>query len=78
MIWFFERQHARLHYEIRRQTDGEAFELVITHPDGREELELFIDSRALIERSQKLQDALLAVGWRPPRLCSRSALTAVG
>ena len=34
MIWFFERHRARLHYEIRRQSDGPAYELVITFPDG--------------------------------------------
>ncbi len=78
MIWFFERQQSRLHYEIRRQTDGHAYELVITHPDGRQELELFSDPLTLIERSQDLQDSLLSAGWQPPRRRSRSALQAVG
>jgi hypothetical protein len=77
MIWFFERQQSRLHYEIRRETDGHAYELVITHPDGSEELELFADPLAVIERSQDLQDTLLAEGWQPPRRRSRSALAAV-
>jgi hypothetical protein len=77
MIWFFERQHSRLHYEIRRQTDGHAYELVITHPDGRQDLELFVDPGALLERSQKLQDTLLATGWQPPCGRPRSALKAV-
>jgi hypothetical protein len=77
MIWFFERQQSRLHYEIRRQTDGHAYELVITHPDGHQELELFADPMALIERSQDLQDRLLAAGWQPPRRRSRSTLKAV-
>src|SRR6478735_4321708 len=30
MLWFFEREDARLHYEVRRRTDGDEFELVIT------------------------------------------------
>jgi hypothetical protein len=77
MIWFFERQQSRLHYEIRRETDGDAFELVITQPDGRQELESFTDPLALIERSQDLQDRLLAAGWQPPQRRSRSALKAV-
>ena len=62
MIWFFERQQSRLHYEIRHQTDGHAYELVITHPDGRQEIELFSDPLALIERSEDLQ--ALAAGRR--------------
>jgi hypothetical protein len=77
MIWFFERQQSRLHYEIRRETDGHAYELVITHPDGRQELELFADPLAVIERSQDLQGTLLAEGWQPPRRHSRAALAAV-
>jgi hypothetical protein len=77
MIWFFERQQSRLHYEIRRQTDGHAYELVITNPDGSQELERFVDPLALLERSQDLQDRLLSAGWQPPRRRSRSALRAV-
>ena len=67
MFWFFERHHARLHYEIRRQTDGPAYELVITHPDGRQEIEQFDDAAAILERSTRLQDSLMRAGWRPPR-----------
>jgi hypothetical protein len=74
MIWFYERQQSRLHYEIRRQTDGHAYELVITHPDGSQELEQYADPLALLERSQDLQDRLLSAGWLPPRRRSRSAL----
>ena len=37
MIWFFERHEARLLYEIRRQADGDDYELVVTFPDGRQE-----------------------------------------
>jgi len=66
MIWFFERQHSRLHYEIRRQTDGHDYELVITHPDGRQEIEQFTDPLDLLDRSQRLQRSLRAAGWQPP------------
>jgi hypothetical protein len=66
MIWFFERQHSRLHYEIRRQTDGHAYELVITHPDGHQEVEQFSDPIELLDRSHQLQTSLRAEGWQPP------------
>ena len=67
MFWFFEKHQARLHYEIRRQTDGPDYELVITHPDGRQEIEHYGDPGAVLERSVRLQDSLLQAGWQPPR-----------
>jgi hypothetical protein len=66
MIWFFERQTSRLLYEIRRQVDGHDYELVVTFPDGRQEVEKFKDAITLIERSQRLQESLRAEGWMPP------------
>ena len=66
MIWFFERHDSRLLYEIRRQADGHDYELVVTFPDGRQEVEHYDDPHALIELSQRLQDALRAQWWLPP------------
>jgi hypothetical protein len=66
MIWFFERQTSRLLYEIRRQVDGHDYELVVTFPDGRQEVEKFKDPAMLIERSHRLQESLRAEGWMPP------------
>ena len=66
MIWFFERQQARLSYEIRRATEGTEYELVITHPDGSQQVEAFTDAALLMERSVRLRDALLTQGWRVP------------
>jgi hypothetical protein len=73
MIWFFERHEARLLYEIRRQVDGDDYELVVTFPDGRQEVEHFDDPHALIERSQRLQESLRAQGWEPPSNARGSA-----
>jgi hypothetical protein len=66
MIWFFERQQSRLHYEIRRQSDGDDYELVITWPDGRQEIERYPECGALVERSEVLQSRLTEEGWAPP------------
>lgn len=74
MIWFFERDESRLHYEIRRQTDGNDFELVITHPDGRQDVESFSDPVAIFDRSQQLQRTLRADGWQPPPARPRAQL----
>jgi hypothetical protein len=66
MLWFFERNAARLLYEIRRQVDGDDYELVLTFPDGHQEVEKYQDPHALIERSQRLQETLRSQGWAPP------------
>jgi hypothetical protein len=68
MLWFFEKHCARLHYEIRRQTDGPEYELVITFPDGRQQIETFPDADAVVQRSRVLQDSLMQAGWQSPRL----------
>jgi hypothetical protein len=66
MLWFFERDAARLLYEIRRQLDGDDYELVLTFPDGRQEVEKYSDPHSLIERSHRLQETLRNQGWAPP------------
>jgi hypothetical protein len=66
MLWFFERNTARLLYEIRRQVDSDDYELVLTFPDGRQEVEKYQDAHALIERSHRLQETLRRQGWVPP------------
>jgi hypothetical protein len=77
MIWFFERQQARLRYEIRHQLDGHGFELVITHSDGRQDVEQYKDPRAIVDRARDLQNTLTARGWAPPATGERSRRLAV-
>jgi len=66
MIWFFERQQRRLHYEVRRQADGEGYEIVISHPDGRLETERYADTEELLRRTAVLQITLIDEGWSAP------------
>lgn len=71
MIWFFERDDRRLHYEIRHCSDGHDYELAITYPDGTQDVERFRDSAQVTERSLELQKRLIAEGWRPPAPAER-------
>lgn len=71
MLWFFEKHQSRLRYEIRRHADGDRCELVLTHPDGREEIEVYADTRAILQRARDLQTHLMAAGWRPPARSQR-------
>ena len=66
MIWFFERQHSKLRYEVRRQPDGHDYELVITGPDGSQNIEQYADALTLLDRMQALERALRADGWHAP------------
>lgn len=66
MIWIFERANERLRCEIRRETTGQGFELIITNPDGSHRMERFEETSALIKRSLDLQMELIEAGWRPP------------
>ena len=67
MLWFFEKQDIWLHYEIRRQADGDAYELVITHPDGRQDVERYGRPGDVVERSKHLQEELTEAGWHDAR-----------
>ena len=73
MLWFFQRDDARVHYEIRSQSDGDGVELVITREDGREQIETYPDARSVSERSRLLHDSLIATGWRPPNTPRRDS-----
>jgi len=66
MIWIFERETQRLRCEIRRESSGPGYELIVTHPDGSQRMEQFDETSALIKRSLDLQLELIDAGWRAP------------
>jgi hypothetical protein len=66
MLWFFEKKQLRLRYEIRREMHGPSYELVITHPDDREEVETYPDPSAALARSEHLRRVLVEAGWESP------------
>ena len=64
MIWFFDRNGQRLRYEIRRTSDREAYELVVTYPDGRTEIEQMVEPSELLKRCAELAESLQDEGWK--------------
>jgi hypothetical protein len=66
MIWIFERATQRLRCEIRHESAGAGFELIVTNPDGSQRMERFEDTPRLIKRSLDLQAELIEAGWRAP------------
>ena len=64
MIWFFEKGHERLQYEIRRAFDTDDIEVVITRADSVDHGR--VESAAdLLRRSQADWAELIASGWHP-------------
>ena len=67
MLWFFEREDARLHYEVRRKSDGDEFELVITASDGRQRIEQFRDACDVEARSRSFRNGFARKGGVRPQ-----------
>ncbi len=65
MIWSFQRKGAQTRCEVRREIDGDGFEFLVTHPNGKVDVERFDDPSALIDRSVAYLDRLRQDGWRP-------------
>ena len=67
MLWIFERGRERLRCEIRRESGGSGYELIITNPVGSQRMERFDEPGELIRRSFDLQRELIEAGWRAPK-----------
>jgi hypothetical protein len=64
MIWFFDREGQRLRYEIRRTADDQGYEVEVSYPDGRTEVEQMVEPSDLLQRCADLAKTLKADGWR--------------
>jgi hypothetical protein len=64
VIWFFDRNGQRLRYEIRRDPGSDAYELVVTFPDGRSEVEQMQEPSDLLKRCAELAEDLRGEGWK--------------
>jgi len=66
MIWFFERRGDHLRCEVRTAIEGDRYDLLVTHPDGRESVESFTDRHQLSRRTAELEALWRAEGWQGP------------
>jgi hypothetical protein len=67
MLWIFERKGELMRCEIRRESDGAGFEMIVTTPDGSQRMERFDETDELIRRTLDLQREMLESGWRQPK-----------
>lgn len=67
MLWIFERKGEQMRCEIRRESVGSGYEMIVTAPDGSQRMERFDETNDLIKRTLDLQRELLESGWRQPK-----------
>jgi hypothetical protein len=63
MVWVFERNGQRLRYEIRRRDGGDGYELVVSYPDRRSDVEHLLEPLDLLRRCAEVGAKLKADGW---------------
>jgi len=64
MIWFFDKDGARLRYEIAHDRMSGKYRVIVTQPDGSESVEEVDQPTDLIERSVQLMNTLRTEGWK--------------
>ena len=69
MFYFFRRGTATVRCEVRTDSDGQGYELVVERPDAMVSVERFVEPPALNRRWTEVERTLLREGWRgpPPR-----------
>jgi len=66
VVFFFERQTQFIRCESRPSDSGAGYELMVLYPDGREEIEHFVDTVDLNRRQRELETSLTSAGWFGP------------
>jgi hypothetical protein len=65
MIWFFEKDTELTICEIRRSSEGPAYEFEVAPSVGPPETRRFTSASELLQEYLRKQSALRAQGWRP-------------
>ena len=71
MLYFFERQGSVMHCEIRVDSHGDGYELVIAS-DHAASVEHFQEPTEVSARWSELADRLVSEGWAEPTYPRRS------
>jgi len=67
MLWIFQREGERMTCEIRREGDGDGYEMIVTKADGSQRMERFGETTELVKRTLDFQRELMETGWRQPK-----------
>jgi hypothetical protein len=64
MLWFFDRNDESLNLETTYDNDSRQFVAVVRYPDGREEVERFVDNDAFGKWLASFERTLDGQRWR--------------
>ena len=66
MFYFFRRGSASIRCEVRTDSLGDGYELVVDRPDAMVSVERFDTSPELNRRWRQIERTLIREGWRGP------------
>ena len=67
MFYFFRRGGASLRCEVRPDSEGNGYELIVDRPDAMVSVERFVASPDLNRRWREIEQTLNREGWDGPR-----------
>ena len=68
MFYFFRRGEASVRCEVRSDSDGTGYELVVDRPDAMVTIERFVAPPDLNRRWREIERTLNREGWNGPRV----------
>jgi hypothetical protein len=68
MFYFFRRGAASIRCEVRPESEGNGYELIVDRPDAMVSVERFGAPPELNQRWREIERTLLREGWQGPRL----------
>ena len=68
VFYFFRRGAASIRCEVRSDSDGNGYELIVDRPDAMVSVERFGAPPELNRRWREIERTLIREGWHGPRL----------
>ena len=73
MFYFFRRNGSSIRCEVRADSDGDGYELIVDRPNGTMSVEHFGAPPELNARWREIERTLVREGWQGPHARSQTA-----